>query len=87
MGLSKQTPNQPIEYQRVTDFMGPDQTLANKLWDDVGIQVELGYVALDNSMIESKGLPRGMPFPWDHSKSVYYLQGYHQLHCLVSQTR
>lgn len=41
-----------------------------------------GVVALHDNFVASKNLPKAMRFPWDHSKGVYLLQGFHNLHCL-----
>ena len=35
--------------------------------------------------IDIKGLPDLQPFPCDASKGLYLLNGFHNLHCLVSQ--
>lgn len=41
-------------------------------------------MALPQKFVSEKGLPHAMRFPWDDDKGVYLLQGYHNLHCLVS---
>ena len=65
-----------------TDWWGLNETLADELW--ATIRTEQGMVALSKDFTDSKGLPRGVTFPWDETKSVYFLQAYHTLHCLVS---
>ena len=44
---------------------------------------DLGLVALDDEYVAAKGLPLAQRYPWDTSKGMYLLQGYHNLHCLV----
>ena len=42
-----------------------------------------GVVALRNDFVFAKKLPTAMRYPWDASKGVYLLQGFHNLHCTV----
>lgn len=64
------------------DWWSLNESLSDRLWD--GIKTEQGMVALSKTFTDSKGLPRGVTFPWDEQKGVYFLQAYHTLHCLVS---
>ena len=43
-----------------------------------------GIVALPDSWVASKGLPEAQRYPWDTSKGLYHLHGYHNLHCVAS---
>lgn len=69
-------------WNRTTPYEGTDVE-TDRLWQD--ITIDHGIIALSDEYAESKGLPKARRFPWDHSKGLYILQGYHQLHCLVSQ--
>ncbi|MCJ1437316.1 hypothetical protein MMC27_006703 [Xylographa pallens] len=62
----------------------PDEELSNPLWD--AIEYYAGTVALDHSYAAAKGLPRAQDFPWDNSKGIYFLNGHHGLHCVVSSS-
>ncbi|KAL9637290.1 MAG: hypothetical protein Q9204_001938 [Flavoplaca sp. TL-2023a] len=62
------------------DWWSLNESLSDRLWD--GIKTEQGMVALPKAFTDSKGLPRGVTFPWDEQRSVYFLQAYHTLHCL-----
>jgi hypothetical protein len=53
-------------------------------WD--AIDTNAMAIALDEKFIERVGLPSSTPFPWDTERSVYYIKGIHDLHCLVSPT-
>lgn len=77
-GLTK---TKAVAQVQATDWWGLNETLADELWGT--IKTEQGMVALSNEFTDSKGLPRGVAFPWDETKSVYFLQAYHTLHCLV----
>lgn len=44
-----------------------------------------GVVALSDEFVAAKQLPVAMRYPWDSSKGVYLLQGFHNLHCIVSR--
>lgn len=68
-----------------TPYFGEDGTVANSLWD--AISVDNGTVALDDSYVASMGLLVSQRFPWDNSKGLYLLNGYHSLHCLVRDHR
>ena len=61
-----------------------DRERADKLWSELGI--DAGVVALSDSYVSEKGLPEAMRFPWDDTKGVYFVNAYHNLHCLVSTT-
>ena len=63
-----------------TPYEGIDE-VADKLWEDINI--DSGIIALSDEYARSKGLPKARRFPWDQSKGLYILQGYHELHCLV----
>lgn len=56
--------------------------MADQLWEDISI--DNGTVALEDSYVETMGLPLSQRFPWDDGKGIYLLNGYHSLHCLVS---
>lgn len=58
-----------------------NETLTDAAWED--INYDLGNTAPDNEYAKSKGLPPAQKFPWDESKSIYFLNAYHALHCLV----
>lgn len=42
-----------------------------------------GIVAVDHSWAAEHRLPASMDLPSDHSKGVYIIDAYHQLHCLT----
>ena len=53
----------------------------DQAWD--GILPGHGVVAIDHKLAADQGLPLSMSLPDDHSKGVYILDAYHQIHCLV----
>ena len=55
----------------------------DELWGSIAISP--GVVALEHSLTDAVSLPRGDAFPWDSDKSVYILDSYHNLHCLVRE--
>ena len=73
----------PVSWTHHTPFTGQEgnQTEADRSWDN--ISVDAGSVALSDSYSRSMGLPEAQRFPWDTSKGLYLLNGYHNLHCLV----
>lgn len=59
--------------------------MTDEAWENINI--DAGNVALDSSYAEEMELPKAQDFPWDRSKGIYYLNGYHNLHCLVGPSR
>lgn len=55
----------------------------DRAWDD--IVPGHGVVAIDHQWAADQGLPLSMNLPDDHSKGVYILDAYHQIHCLVGE--
>ncbi|KAF2188435.1 hypothetical protein K469DRAFT_748719, partial [Zopfia rhizophila CBS 207.26] len=43
---------------------------------------DTGTVALTDKYAVSKGLRKAQRWPWDFNKGIYFIQGYHNLHCL-----
>ena len=56
--------------------------MADTLWDQ--ISVNEGAIALTDAESGSLGLPTAQRFPWNDDMGIYFLNGYHNLHCLVS---
>lgn len=55
-----------------------------QLWND--INYSHGTIAVDNSWAKEQNWPDAMQLPSDSTKSVYLLEGYHLLHCVVGCT-
>ena len=67
----------------LTEFSQVDkQDQKNELWNS--IDLNLGVIALSHEYSQKMELPLGLPFPWDETKSLYQLNAYHLLHCVVS---
>ncbi|CAK3814415.1 Hypothetical predicted protein [Lecanosticta acicola] len=88
-GRYAQTPDLDTVWKRFfwhTKWDSGDRNQSDALWN--GINPAHGFVAIDREQAASKGWPESMYLPSDHSKGVYLLEAYHQLHCLkiVRQT-
>jgi hypothetical protein len=59
-----------------------DLTATSHAWE--ALSGDPGVVAVSDEFVAAKQLPTAMRYPWDSSKGVYLLQGFHNLHCLVS---
>jgi hypothetical protein len=59
-----------------------NDTFRDELW--TAINIDDGMVALPDEYVAEKGIPVSQRFPWDHTKGIYLLHGYHNLHCVVS---
>lgn len=67
-----------------SDFNSPNETIAAAAWD--GIQSGHGDVIVDPDWAAKQGLPPSFEHPFMPGKSVYILEAYHMIHCLVSQS-
>ncbi|KAE8154332.1 hypothetical protein BDV25DRAFT_116385 [Aspergillus avenaceus] len=67
-------------FVRMTKYSSENETLQDQLWHD--INVDHGVVALSDEWAMQHGLRTAQRFPWDQSKGIYILHGYHNLHCL-----
>jgi len=57
-----------------------NNTLRDELWSN--IQYDRGMVFVDEDTVFRLGLEEARTFPWDPSKRVYFMNIFHQLHCL-----
>lgn len=73
-------PTLQVPFEWSTDYADPNLTAAGALWDSISFDV--GFVALDADWTAAHGLPAAQPFPWDKTKGLYVLNGFHALHCL-----
>ena len=61
-----------------------NRSIADEAWNSPLLVPETGLVAMSDDWVTSKSLPRAQHFPWDKSKGLYVLNGFHSMHCLVS---
>lgn len=72
--------NREEPYVRRTRYSSDNETLKDQLWHD--INVDHGVVALSDDWVAQHGLRSAQRFPWDTTKGIYILHGFHNLHCL-----
>jgi hypothetical protein len=65
-----------------SEYSTDNATYRDILWDPVG--EASGTVAVPKTWAAEKGLPPGRKVPWDDSKTLYAINAYHSLHCIVS---
>lgn len=72
----------PIAYEPISQFWNPNISAhdMDAAWD--AIDTSPMAVALHDDFIRRVGLPPSGPFPWDTERSIYYLKGFHDLHCV-----
>lgn len=71
-----------LTWQKQSDYSSDNMTLTDERWK--ALSADDGIVAIDREWAASKGLPLSeSTFPWDSSKSIYLLNGYHGIHCLA----
>lgn len=67
-------------YVRQTQYSSDNETLQAQLWHN--INVNYGVVALSDEWAAQHDLRTAQRFPWDVTKGVYILHGFHNLHCI-----
>lgn len=50
-------------------------------WD--AINTNAMAITLEDGFAKRMSLPPSTQFPWDTERSIYYIKGIHDLHCLV----
>jgi hypothetical protein len=73
--------NTPGEFEHNGIYDSINSTLTEESW--ANLSYDLGSIALSDEYAESVGLPTAQRFPWDDAKGLYFLNGYHGIHCLV----
>lgn len=63
-----------------------NRTIDDQFWNDPQFDYELGMVALEDSYVQEHGLLSAQRWPWDHTKGIYVVHGFHSLHCVVGYT-
>lgn len=63
-------------------FPTEQRTMAEEEW--LRYDADVGQIALDDTFSSSMHLPPTQRWPWNFTKGMYYLQGYHNLHCLYT---
>ena len=65
-------------------YTSSNRTIEDEAWRSPDLVPDTGLVALSDDWVRSMSLPKAQRFPWDDSKGIYLLNGFHNLHCLVS---
>lgn len=74
--------NKRIAWTDDSDFASHNRTTWDQAWET--LKPDTGFVAISDDLAIRTGLHESQRWPWDPSKGLYLLQGYHSLHCLVS---
>ena len=72
----------PMPYRDDTIFASHNRSIADAAWDSW--VVDPGIVALPHDWVKGKMLPQSQRWPWGKDKGIYLLNGFHNIHCLVS---
>ncbi|KUJ09336.1 uncharacterized protein LY89DRAFT_657675 [Mollisia scopiformis] len=73
-------PTTYVTLPRNSEFTDDNETVADMAWDS--LNMDAAAVALTDEFVLKHNLPPAARFPWDESKGLYYLEGFHNLHCL-----
>ena len=66
-----------------TEYTSSNRSIEDQAWASARLIPDQGLVALTDDFARSKGQPSAQRFPWDKSKGIYILNGFHDMHCLV----
>lgn len=66
-------------------YVNDTEEVTNAAWE--AINYDTGNIALNDDYVAEMGLPVSQRFPWDDTKGLYFMNGQHQIHCLVYFTR
>ena len=69
-------------FHAYNSYMTSNTTEADRLWNS--FNDEKGWISLSHTWAEKIGLSRGLSLPEDPDMGLFILDGYHQMHCLVS---
>ncbi|TVY16640.1 Phenylalanine aminomutase (L-beta-phenylalanine forming) [Lachnellula arida] len=69
-----------VKWLQQSKYTNPNAFERDREWDR--INYDTGIVAVPKPWALQKGLALGVDFPWDTSKSVYFVNAFHSLHCL-----
>lgn len=58
-----------------------NETNRSILWENM--DTSAGEISLDSQWATARGLPESTPFFWNNERSIYLVNAYHSLHCLV----
>lgn len=72
-----------VPFRTHTEYWSPNisDAVANAAWD--AIDTNPMAVSLHDDYAKQVGLGPSTRFPWDTERSIYYVKGIHDLHCLV----
>ncbi|KAL8850300.1 MAG: hypothetical protein Q9221_004715 [Calogaya cf. arnoldii] len=71
-------------YMKRTPYSSTNLEEANRLWE-TSLDIDTGMLALTDDFVRKQGLPTiSGRFPWDENKSIFFVSGFHDLHCLKS---
>lgn len=73
-----------IPFHSYSDYWNPNisDEVTDANWDS--IDTNPMAVSLHDDFVKQVGLGPSTRFPWETERSVYYIKGFHDLHCLVS---
>ena len=60
-----------------------NQTLEDQLWEAPELDIDNGIVAVADYWAADRNIPLSQRWPWDGTKGVYLLSGFHNVHCIV----
>ncbi|KAF2740754.1 hypothetical protein EJ04DRAFT_164736 [Polyplosphaeria fusca] len=63
-------------------YVDSNSTIADAHWES--LDLDRGWIAMSHSYAIERGMLAGLPLPDDPEKGLFVLDGYHQMHCLMT---
>ncbi|THC96960.1 hypothetical protein EYZ11_003568 [Aspergillus tanneri] len=70
------------QFHTYTEYSNVNQTISNAAWETFTTN---GFVAIPHQEAADFGLPLAEDFPDDPTKGVYVLEGFHEIHCVMTK--
>lgn len=71
-----------VPYHAISKFWHPELTDSDMEAEWDAIDTNAMAITLHDDYVKKYDLPVSTPFPWDTERSIYYVKGIHDLHCL-----
>lgn len=71
-----------VKWLQSTVYTSHNTSKRDHMWDAINHDSDI--VAVSKTWALEKGLELGADFPWDESKTIYLVNAFHSLHCIVS---
>jgi hypothetical protein len=72
------------QFHTYTEYSNVNQSISDIAWSGF---TTIGFVAITHREAARVGLPAAKDFPDDAEKGAYILAGFHELHCVICNSK